>query len=68
MESEGSVRDLLNLLCDIPRKREQVFRGGGLGPLLAIIKNGVHIEGLNGLETRLVNADVIAIFAPAGGG
>ena len=68
MERGTDVQDLLNLLCDSSKKRERVFEGRELKPYLAILKNGKHIQSLNGLETKLEDSDLIAIFPPAGGG
>jgi MoaD family protein len=68
IERGTNVQDLLNLLCDSSKKREQVFEGRELKPYLAILKNGKHIHSLNGLETKLDEGDLIAIFPPAGGG
>jgi len=68
MEMGTDIQDLLNLLCDSSRKRERVFEGRELKPYLAILKNGKHIQSLKGLETKLADGDLIAIFPPAGGG
>ncbi len=64
----SSMRDLLNLLCDSSKRREQIFDGGELKSYLAILKNGQHIYHLNGLETKLDDGDTVAIFPPVGGG
>ncbi len=68
MEKGAEVKDLLDLLCDSTKKRERVFEGQELKPYLAILKNGKHIQSLKGLETKLDDGDLIAIFPPAGGG
>jgi MoaD family protein len=68
IERGADVQDLLNFLCDSSKKRERVFEGRELKPYLAILKNGKHIHSLNGLETKLDEGDLIAIFPPAGGG
>jgi molybdopterin synthase sulfur carrier subunit len=68
LQNGSNMRDLLNLLCDSPKRREGIFNGGGLKPYLAILKNGKHIYHLNGLETKLDDGDTVVIFPPAGGG
>jgi len=68
VESGSNVRDLLELLCDSSKKKGEVFEGRELKPYLSILKNGKHIHSLQGLETKLDDGDLIAIFPPAGGG
>ena len=64
----STMGDLLNLLCDSSKRREQIFDGAELRPYLAILKNGQHIFHLNGLDTKLDDGDTVAIFPPVGGG
>ena len=41
---------------------------GQLKPYVSILENGRNIRSLNGLDTRLAEGDVIAIFPPLAGG
>ena len=68
LQGGSNIGELLDLLCDSSKRREQIFNGGELRPYLAIMKNGNHIQYLNGLETKLDEGDTIVIFPPVGGG
>lgn len=47
----------------------KVLEGDGqLRPYVNILENGRNIKFLNGLETKLADGDVIAIFPPVAGG
>ncbi len=49
--------------------REYVYDASGkLKPHLKYLVNGRSIARLNGMTTRLTNADTVAIIPPAGGG
>ena len=57
-----TVRDALDLLCDTPARRTELFDGGGLKPHLVVMVNGVHIRTLRGLDTELAEGDTLAVF------
>ena len=57
-----TVRDLLNLLCDTPARREEIFIGEGVKPHLVVMVNGVHMRALQGLDTKLAAGDTVAVF------
>ena len=66
---EGSaVGDLLDVVCDTPKRRDEIFKGDGLKPLIIVMKNGISINSLDGLATMLEDDDVIAVFPFVGGG
>jgi MoaD family protein len=67
--TEGrTVRDFLNTACDSPPLRLEIFVGAALKPHIVIMVNGVHIQSLRGLETRLSHGDTVAVFPFLGGG
>ncbi len=68
LQSGSCAGDLLNLLCNSPGRREQIFDGGMLKPHILVFKNGRDIRHLSGLETKLDEGDAIVIFPPVGGG
>jgi MoaD family protein len=66
---EGStVGDLLDDVCDTAKRRTEVFKGCALKPLVIAMKNGTSINSLDGLETKLEDDDVIAVFPFVAGG
>jgi len=66
---EGSaVGNLLDAVCDTPKRRAEVFDGNVLKPLVIVMKNGTSIQSLDGLETTLEDDDVIAVFPFVTGG
>ena len=68
VKGETNVRELLNLLCDTPERLDEILDNENLKPFIIILKNGRHIQHLNGLETELEEGDNIAIFPPIAGG
>lgn len=66
---EGSaVGDLLGVVCDTPKRLDEIFNGNALKPLIIVMKNGTSIQSLDGLATILEDDDVIAVFPFVGGG
>ncbi|MCX7973781.1 MAG: MoaD/ThiS family protein [Candidatus Aminicenantes bacterium] len=67
---EGACfRHLLDLLCDSAERREGLFdKETKLNPNLVFLRNGQPIQSFGGLEARLEEGDVVAIFPLLGGG
>ncbi len=66
---EGAdVRSLLEALADSPRRREEIFAGDALKPLVIVMKNGTSVGSLQGLETPLAEGDTVAVFPFVAGG
>jgi molybdopterin synthase sulfur carrier subunit len=57
-----TVRDALELLCDTPARRAELFDGDGLKGHLVVMVNGIHIRALRGLDTELAEGDTLAVF------
>ena len=68
VSEEASVGEALAVLCDTPERLAEIFVCGELKPHLAVMLNGVPIQSLKGLSTRLSPGDVLAIFPMVGGG
>ena len=57
------IEDLLNLLCDTPERREDIFKpDGSLNPQVIVMKGGANILSLRGLGTPLAASDSVAIL------
>jgi molybdopterin synthase sulfur carrier subunit len=67
---EGArLGELLKALCNSPEREKQVFASGKeLNPHTIIMKNGIPVQSLGGLDAPLAEGDVIAIFPYLGGG
>jgi molybdopterin synthase sulfur carrier subunit len=63
-----TVRDALEVLCDSPERRGEIFAGSDLKPHLVVMVDGVHIGTLQGLDTVLAAGDTLAVFPFLGGG
>ena len=69
LESRSDIQELLNLLCDSRQCRQKIFDySGKLRPYIKILKNGRHIQFLDGIYTELKEGDVVTMFPPVGGG
>ncbi len=67
LSDSAKVRDALEALCDTPERRKVVF-DGQLRRDVIILKNGVPIASLQGLDTPLTPDDTLAVFPLLGGG
>ena len=65
-----TLSGLLKVLCDrYPGLYGELFEAPGtLKKFVNILKNGRNVYFINGLDTRLDDADIIAMFPPLAGG
>ena len=69
LPSTGRLRELLDVLCDTPGRRDQVLTPAGeLNPHVVIMKNGMPAQSLGGLDMPLEDGAVVAVFPFLGGG
>jgi molybdopterin synthase sulfur carrier subunit len=69
LDSDSSVRDLLEELCKRYDLSDLLFEeGGALQKYIKILVNGEDVVFLKGLETKLKSGDEIALFPPVAGG
>lgn len=69
LENAPNVHQLLNYLCKSRKCCREIFdRSGELTPNVMILKNGKHIQSLDGIQTRLEAGDTIEMFPPLAGG
>ncbi len=68
MAEGATIADLLESLCTSSKERDELFENGTLKPFLIILKNGRHIQHLEGLATVIENGDVISVFPAVAGG
>lgn len=69
LESASNIQDMLSLLCDSRKRRQEIFDSSGeLRPSVMIFKNGRHVLSLDGSQTELEAGDTIAMFPLLGGG
>jgi molybdopterin synthase sulfur carrier subunit len=68
MAEGATIADLLESLCTSSKQRDELFENGTLKPFLIILKNGRHIQHLEGLATVIEKGDVISVFPAVAGG
>ena len=57
------IEDLLNILCDTPERRNDIFKAdGSINPQVIVMKGGTNILSLQGLGTPLAAGDSVAIL------
>ena len=66
---EVPLRRLLERLCDTRERERQAYsEANGLLPGVVVMINGQPVPATGGLEIRLRDGDVVAIFPFLGGG
>lgn len=68
VENGTNIGELLNFVFDTPQRRVNVFDNGKLKSSIIILRNGRHIQHLEGIDTELSDGDSVAIFPPIAGG
>lgn len=68
LSGAATIGALLESLGDTPRRRDELFSGGGLKPHLVVLINGAPLARPAPLETPLRDGDLVAIFPLLGGG
>ena len=59
VETGTNIGELLDLVFDTKECRGKIFDNGKLKPSIIILKNGRHIQHLDGLEIELKEHDTI---------
>jgi molybdopterin synthase sulfur carrier subunit len=64
----ASVGEALELLCDSPARRAEIFDGGQPRPHIVVMISGAGLPPATGAATPLREGDVLAVFPMMGGG
>ncbi|MGC8912977.1 MAG: ubiquitin-like small modifier protein 1 [Thermoplasmata archaeon] len=59
---------LTHIAIRFPEIRNKLFEGNKVMPFVKVLLNGLAIEVLEDLDTKVKDGDTIAIFPPVGGG
>jgi molybdopterin synthase sulfur carrier subunit len=70
IEKGATIQQLLNVVFNqFQTLRDKIFdENNELRPWIHILRNGRNIKFLNGIETKITNGDVMALFPPVAGG
>lgn len=68
LKAGNAIQDLLSILFPSPEVQKEIIDEKGDVENVAILKNGRHIQSLEGLSTTLEEGDEIVIVPPSGGG
>ena len=70
IEEGATIQQLLNIVfSQFQTLRDKIFdENNELRPWIHILKNGRNVKFLGGIETKITNGDVIALFPPVAGG
>jgi MoaD family protein len=69
LPDDSRLGDLLELLGDSSRRRSEILGGSNqIHPQVIIMINGMPAQSLGGLNARLKDGDLVAVFPFLGGG
>ena len=68
LPDRAGVGAALELLCDSPVRRAEIFDGGRLRPHIVVMINGAGLPPAAGTAAPLREGDVLSVFPMMGGG
>ncbi len=69
LPDEARLRELLDLLGDSSSRRDQILAGKDkIHPQVVVLINGTPAQSVGGLDARLKDGDLVAVFPFLGGG